>query len=70
MLTCLTKSLTNLRVPKPCQLRDGLLVELEEELPVVALEAVEGALLQHEDGGRLLCRLLEAAVHLPYEAWM
>ena len=35
MLTCLTKSLTNLRVPKPCQLRDGLLVELEEELDLL-----------------------------------
>ena len=55
-------------MPKPRQLRDRLLVELEEELPVVALEAVEGALLEHEDGGRLLRGLLEAAVHLPYEA--
>lgn len=53
---------------KPGQLRDRLFVELEEEFPVVAFEAVKGTLLEHEDGSRLLCRLLEAAVHLPYEA--
>ena len=56
-------------MPEPRELRDGLLVELEEELPVVALEAVEGALLQHEHGRRLLRGLLEPAVHLPYQTY-
>jgi hypothetical protein len=52
-------------VPESGKLRYRPLVGLEQVVPVLFVEPVQIALLQHEHGRGLLRGLLEAAVYLP-----
>ena len=60
-------------MPEPGQLRDGLLVQVPQEVFVglagVAQTLVEGLALDHKNSSSLFGRLLGSAVDLPAQAY-